>query len=44
MFEQVQSITKYNSALKQARDMLLPKLMSGALDVSRITVPKEVEV
>jgi type I restriction enzyme S subunit len=43
MFAQVQSLTEYNRALRQARDMLLPKLMSGALDVSRITVPKEVE-
>ncbi len=43
MFAQVQSLTEYNRALRQARDMLLPKLMSGALDVSRITVRKEVE-
>jgi len=43
MFAQVQSLTEYNRALRQARDMLLPKLMSGALDVSRIAVPKEVE-
>jgi type I restriction enzyme S subunit len=43
IFEQVQSITEYTRTLKQARDMLLPKLMSGALDVSRIAVPKEVE-
>ena len=43
IFEHVQSITEYTRTLKQARDMLLPKLMSGALDVSRIAVPKEVE-
>ncbi|MBW6486725.1 MAG: restriction endonuclease subunit S [Syntrophobacterales bacterium] len=42
MFEQVQSLTNYNQALREARDLLLPKLMSGALDVSRITVPQEV--
>ncbi len=44
VFAQVQSLTEYNRALRQARDMLLPKLMSGAMDVSRIAVPKEVEV
>ena len=43
MFAQVQSLTEYNRALRQARDMLLPKLMSGALDLSSIAVPKEVE-
>lgn len=44
LFEQIRTISKVNSKLMEARDMLLPKLMSGALDVSRITVPKEVEV
>lgn len=43
IFEQVQSITEHTRTLKQARDMLLPKLMSGALDVSHIAVPKEAE-
>ncbi len=42
MFEQVQFLTNYSWALRQARDLLLPKLMSGALDVSRITLPQEV--
>jgi type I restriction enzyme S subunit len=44
LIQQVRYIKTQNELLKQARDMLLPKLMSGALDVSRITVPKEVEV
>lgn len=41
IFGQVQSLSLYTRTLKQARDMLLPKLMSGALDVSRIAVPGE---
>jgi len=43
VFEQIQSLNQYNRSLKEARDMLLPRLMSGALDVSRIAVPQEVE-
>lgn len=39
---QVRNIKTQNELLKQARDLLLPRLMSGALDVSRITLPKEV--
>lgn len=42
-FDQIRAITLHNEKLRQARDMLLPKLMSGALDVSRITIPKEIE-
>lgn len=41
MFDQIRAITQYNEKLRQARDLLLPKLMSGALDVSGIAVPKE---
>jgi type I restriction enzyme S subunit len=44
VFEQINALINWNEKLKQARDMLLPKLMSGALDVSRITVLKEIEV
>jgi type I restriction enzyme S subunit len=42
IFEQINSLVILNVKLRQARDLLLPKLMSGALDVSRITLPKEV--
>lgn len=42
ILEEIQSIGLYNRSLREARDLLLPKLMSGALDVSRITVPQEV--
>lgn len=43
-FEQINSLLIWNEKLRQARDLLLPRLMSGALDVSRIAVPREVEV
>jgi len=42
-FEQIEAIISQNTTLKKARDMLLPRLMSRTLDVSRITVPEEVE-
>ena len=38
---QAQQLTDANELLQIARDILLPKLMSGALDVSRIVVPKD---
>lgn len=38
---QSQQLTDSNELLQEARDMLLPKLMSGALDVSRIAVPED---
>lgn len=41
--QQIETVTLQNRRLQEARDLLLPKLMSGALDVSRITVPKEIE-
>lgn len=44
MFAQLQSLTEYNRSLQEARDLLLPKLMSGALDVSRISIPEEATV
>jgi type I restriction enzyme S subunit len=43
MLEQIDTIKCQNKILREARDMLLPRLMSGALDVSRIAVPREVE-
>ena len=42
IFDQIETLILQNSSLQEARDLLLPKLMSGALDVSRITVPQEV--
>ncbi len=41
IFEQIQGLTQYNRQLAQARDRLLPKLMSGQLDVSDIALPEE---
>lgn len=42
LFEQIKNLTIWNSELAKARDLLLPKLMSGQLDVSAITLPDEV--
>lgn len=40
LLEQVRLIKKQNRALKQARDALLPRLMSGQLDVFGIRLPE----
>ena len=40
--EQMETLKKQNRSLAQARDLLLPKLMSGQLDVSGIALPDEV--
>ena len=40
--EQTETLKKQNRSLAQARDLLLPKLMSGQLDVSGIALPDEV--
>lgn len=42
IFDQIEALILQNAALQEARDLLLPKLMSGALDVRRITLPQEV--
>ncbi len=42
LIEQVRLIKNQNRSLAQARDLLLPKLMSGQLDVSGIALPDEV--
>lgn len=42
IIEQINILTIWNEKLCQARDLLLPKLMSGAIDVSRIAIPKEI--
>ena len=44
MLEQAEQLGSANLSLIEARDLLLPKLMSGQLDVSGIQVPDEVVV
>jgi type I restriction enzyme S subunit len=39
---QIDVLEKQNDELMTARDLLLPKLMSGQLDVSRIPLPEEI--
>jgi type I restriction enzyme S subunit len=39
---QIEMLGLTNTKLAQARDLLLPKLMSGQLDVSGIALPDEV--
>lgn len=41
VFEQVQQLTEQNAKLARTRDLLLPKLMSGQLDVSGIRLLEE---
>lgn len=41
LFEQVENLTRQNQQFARARDLLLPKLMSGQLDVSGIRLPEE---
>jgi type I restriction enzyme S subunit len=40
-FAQVEVLCRANLQLARARDLLLPKLMSGQFDVSRIPLPEE---
>jgi type I restriction enzyme S subunit len=40
-FTQVELLCKLNEQLAKARDLLLPKLMSGQIDVSGIRLPEE---
>ncbi|MFI8607526.1 restriction endonuclease subunit S [Pseudomonas sp. NPDC077649] len=42
LFDQVHILRKSNESTARARDLLLPKLMSGQLDVSGIPLPDEV--
>lgn len=42
LLEQMETLKSENIALAKARDLLLPKLMSGQLDVSGILLPDEV--
>ena len=41
MLEQAEQLSIANLSLQKARDQLLPKLMSGQLDVSGIRLPEE---
>jgi len=41
LFQQIETLLLQNAQLAQARDLLLPKLMSGQLDVSGIRLPEE---
>lgn len=41
MFDQIQALRSHVTSAAKARDLLLPKLMSGQLDVSRIPLPEE---
>lgn len=42
LFQQAETLLLQNRELAKARDLLLPKLMSGQLDVSGIALPDEV--
>lgn len=42
LLEQLETLKTQNRSLAKARDLLLPKLMSGQLNVSGITLPDEV--
>lgn len=39
-FQQIEILSKQNNLLRQARDLLLPKLMSGQIDLSSEAAPK----
>lgn len=41
LFDQIETLRAANEAAARARDLLLPKLMSGQLDVSGIALPGE---
>jgi type I restriction enzyme S subunit len=42
LFQQIETLLLQNTQLAQARDLLLPKLMSGQFNVSGIALPDEV--
>lgn len=43
MYDQIQNLRVRNQNLRQTRDLLLPKLISGELDVSRLEADPEAE-
>lgn len=44
MFDMQETLEKKNANLRAQRDLLLPKLVSGEIDVSDITMPEDTEV
>ena len=44
LFQQIETLLLQNAKLAQSRDLLLPKLISGQLNVSGIRLPDEVAV
>jgi type I restriction enzyme S subunit len=40
LFDQLSTLCQQSNALARARDLLLPKLMSGQMDVSRLPLPE----
>lgn len=44
MFDQILNLQRANRNLRAQRDLLLPKLVSGEIDVSDITMPEDKEV
>jgi hypothetical protein len=43
LYEHIDALTHQIRRLQEAHDLLLPKLMSGALDLSGIAVLRELE-
>ena len=43
LFHSVQNLLKQNQHLKEARDILLPRLMTGIIDVASLKVPKPLD-
>ena len=43
MFEQVMTLARQNSNLRTTRDLLLPRLISGEIDVSDAAMPVAAE-
>ena len=44
IFEQVDNLIKQNQLLKEARDILLPRLMTGMIDVEQLVLPNTLQV
>ena len=44
MFDIQETLEKKNANLRAQRDLLLPKLVSGEIDVSNISMPNDKEV
>jgi type I restriction enzyme S subunit len=44
VFDEIDNLQNQNQRLKEARDLLLPRLMSGAIDVDSLTIPMETNI